>query len=42
MSGFNSENTGMDPILFPYSATNGVPQESKLATYMVNIIRAFF
>lgn len=25
------------PIYLPYSAPNGVPQESKLATYMVNM-----
>lgn len=28
----------MDQIYLPYSPSNGVPQESKLATYMVNCI----
>lgn len=31
---------GMDhSIYLPYSSPNGVPQESKLATYMVRLMR---
>jgi len=29
---------GMDPVFLSYSQANGVPQESKLATYMVNYL----
>jgi hypothetical protein len=36
----------MDPMFLSYSQANGVPQESKLATYMVNcfysILFSFF
>jgi hypothetical protein len=32
---------GMDPIFLSYSQANGVPQESKLATYMVNYLRLY-
>jgi hypothetical protein len=28
----------MDPMFLSYSQANGVPQESKLATYMVNYL----
>lgn len=32
------ENT-MDPLYLSYSQANGVPQESKLATYMVSTLQ---